>query len=121
MKKVLIVDDAAIMRKLIRVSFEKSGFTQFEEAGTSEDAVRKAKFFVPDIVTMDIDMPDGSGIDVVDELKMINPLVKIIMITSDRKSKTVIDSVNAGANHYIAKPFSYDTFIEALKQIGEKP
>jgi two-component system chemotaxis response regulator CheY len=119
MKKVLIVDDAAIMRKLIRISFEKFGYNQIEEAATGIEAARKMKFFVPDIITLDINMPDGNGIEFIAEFRTVNPDVKILMITSEGRGKTVIDSVYAGANQFLVKPFNAETFSNALKALDE--
>lgn len=117
MKKVLIVDDAAIMRKLIRVSFEKYGYNQFEEAATGVEALRKMKYFLPDLITLDINMPDGSGIELIPEFRALHPDVKILMITSEGKGKNVIDSVYAGANQFLVKPFSAETFSNVLNAL----
>ena len=119
MKKVLIVDDASIMRKLIRKSFEKCGYTEIEEAHDGEDALRKVRAFLPNIITMDVGMPDCNGIDIIEKIRQISPNSKILMVTGDGKAKTVIDSVNAGASQFIVKPFSFESFSKALKGMGE--
>ena len=123
MKKVLIVDDATIMRHLVKKIVEELGYQVAGEAGDPQEAIDKYKKLRPDIVTMDITMPQVNGIeDGIAATKKILKLdmdAKIIMVTSHGEKDKVIHALKAGAMGYILKPIKKEGLEEAfLKALG---
>ena len=119
-KKVLIVDDAAFMRMLLKDIITKAGFEVVGEASNGKEAVEKYKELKPDIVTMDITMPEMNGIEAVKEIKKIDPNAKIIMVSAMGQQAMVIEAIQAGARDFIVKPFQPARVIEALKKLAEE-
>jgi len=117
MARVLIVDDAAFMRMMIKDILEKNGFQVIGEANNGLKAVELYKKEKPDIVTMDITMPDMDGIDAVKEIKAFDPGAKIIMCSAMGQQTMVMDAIKAGARDFIVKPFQPDRVLEAIKKV----
>jgi two-component system chemotaxis response regulator CheY len=117
MAKVLIVDDAAFMRMMIKDILEKNGFQVVGEANNGLKAVELYKKEKPDVVTMDITMPDMDGIDAVKEIKAFDPAAKIIMCSAMGQQTMVMDAIKAGARDFIVKPFQPDRVLEAIKKV----
>lgn len=118
-KKVLIVDDAAFMRMMIKEILSKNGYEVVGEAGDGAEAVDKYNELKPDLVTMDITMPEMDGITALKEIKNANPEANIIMCSAMGQQAMVIDAIQAGAKDFIVKPFQADRVIEAIsKAIG---
>ncbi len=118
--RVLIVDDAAFMRMLLKDIITKAGFEVVGEASNGKEAVEKYKELKPDIVTMDITMPEMNGIEAVKEIKKIDPNAKIIMVSAMGQQAMVIEAIQAGARDFIVKPFQPARVIEALKKLVEE-
>ncbi len=116
-KKVLIVDDAAFMRMLLKDIVTKAGFEVVGEASNGKEAVEKYKELKPDVVTMDITMPEMNGIEAVKEIKKIDPNANIIMVSAMGQQAMVIEAIQAGAKDFIVKPFQPARVIEALKKV----
>jgi len=117
MARVLIVDDAAFMRMMIKDILEKNGFQVVGEANNGIKAVELYKKEKPDVVTMDITMPDMDGIDAVKEIKAFDPAAKIIMCSAMGQQTMVMDAIKAGARDFIVKPFQPDRVLEAIKKV----
>ncbi|MEK6266320.1 MAG: response regulator [Clostridium sp.] len=117
MAKVLIVDDAAFMRMMIKDILEKNGFDVIGEANNGIKAVELYKVERPDIVTMDITMPDMDGIEAVKAIKAFDPTAKIIMCSAMGQQSMVMDAIRAGAKDFIVKPFQADRVLEAIKKV----
>lgn len=117
MAKILIVDDAAFMRMMIKDILEKNGFQVVGEANNGLKAVELYKKEKPDVVTMDITMPDMDGIEAVKEIKAFDPAAKIIMCSAMGQQTMVMDAIKAGAKDFIVKPFQPDRVLEAIKKI----
>ena len=117
MAKVLIVDDAAFMRMMIKDILQKNGYEVIGEAGNGLQAVELYKIHKPDLVTMDITMPEMDGIEAVKVIKAIEPNAKIIMCSAMGQQSMVIDAIKAGAKDFIVKPFQADRVLEAIKKI----
>lgn len=115
--KVLIVDDAAFMRMMIKDILEKNGYEVVGEANNGIKAVEMYKAEKPDVVTMDITMPDMDGIEAVKAIKNINPAAKIIMCSAMGQQTMVMDAIKAGAKDFIVKPFQADRVLEAIKKV----
>jgi len=114
--KVLIVDDAAFMRMMIKEILTKNGYSVVGEASDGAQAVEKYKELGPDLVTMDITMPEMDGITALKEIKKIDPNARIIMCSAMGQQAMVIDAIQAGAKDFIVKPFQADRVIEAIKK-----
>jgi len=117
MAKVLIVDDAAFMRMMIKDILEKNGFEVIGEANNGIKAVELYKKERPDVVTMDITMPDMDGIEAVKAIKAFDPTAKVIMCSAMGQQTMVMDAIRAGAKDFIVKPFQADRVIEAIKKV----
>ncbi|WP_372994068.1 response regulator [Lutispora sp.] len=114
---ILIVDDAAFMRMMIKDVLVKNGFTIAGEAENGLKAVEKYKELSPELVIMDITMPEVDGIQAVKEIKKINPSAKIIMCSAMGQQAMVIEAIQAGAKDFIVKPFQAERIIEAVKKV----
>lgn len=114
--RVLIVDDAAFMRRMIKEILSKNGYDVVGEASDGAQAIEKYQELTPDLVTMDITMPEMDGITALKEIKKINPSAKVIMCSAMGQQAMVIDAIQAGAKDFIVKPFQADRVIEAIKK-----
>ncbi|WHH57612.1 response regulator [Petroclostridium sp. X23] len=117
MKKVLIVDDAAFMRLSLKTILEKNGYEIVGEAGNGNAAVIKYKEYRPDIVTMDITMPEMDGIEALKAIRQHDPKAKIVMITTMGQETRVMEAVISGAKSFIVKPFKEQHVIQTLQKL----
>jgi len=113
-KRILIVDDAAFMRMMLKDILSKNGYTVVGEAENGQLAVEKYQEFQPDLVTMDITMPEMDGLSAVREIRRIDPSAKVIMCSAMGQQAMVIDAIQAGAKDFIVKPFQPDRVLEAV-------
>ena len=118
MKKVLIVDDAAFMRLAIKRVLEKNEFEVVGEAPNGEVSIAKYVECQPDIVTMDITMPDMSGIDALKKIRQIDPEAKVIMVSAMGQESMVKEAILNGAKSFIVKPFKEDHIIQMINKIA---
>ncbi len=116
-KKILIVDDAAFMRMMIKDILVKSGYEVVGEAENGAQAVEKYKELSPDLVIMDITMPEVDGIQAVKEIKKIDKNAMVIMCSAMGQQAMVIESIQAGAKDFIVKPFQADRVVDAVKRV----
>lgn len=114
--KVLVVDDAAFMRMMLKDILTKNGYEIAGEAENGAVAVEKWKELRPDLTTMDITMPEMDGITAVKEIKKLEPGAKIIMCSAMGQQAMVIEAIQAGAKDFIVKPFQPDRVIEAVRK-----
>jgi two-component system chemotaxis response regulator CheY len=114
---ILVVDDAAFMRMMVKDILTKNGYTVLGEAENGQKAIEKYKELNPDLVIMDITMPEVDGIQAVKEIKKIDPNAKIVMCSAMGQQAMVIESIQAGARDFIVKPFQADRVIEAVKKV----
>ncbi|SEN32353.1 response regulator [Paenibacillus sp. OV219] len=114
--RILVVDDAAFMRMMIRDILTKNGYEVVGEAQDGAQAIEKFKEFKPDLITMDITMPEMDGIAALKEIKKIDGNAKVIMCSAMGQQAMVIDAIQAGAKDFIVKPFQADRVIEAIKK-----
>jgi two-component system chemotaxis response regulator CheY len=115
--KILIVDDAAFMRMMVKNILVKEGYEVVGEAENGAQAVEKYKELNPDLVTMDITMPEMDGITAVKEIMKINAAAKVVMCSAMGQQAMVIDAIQAGAKDFIVKPFQADRVIEAISKV----
>jgi two-component system chemotaxis response regulator CheY len=114
---ILVVDDAAFMRMMIKDVLTKNGYVVLGEAENGQKAIEKYKELSPDLVIMDITMPEVDGIQAVKEIKKFDPSAKIVMCSAMGQQAMVIESIQAGARDFIVKPFQADRVIEAVKKV----
>lgn len=117
--KILIVDDAAFMRMMLKDILTKEGY-EVIEAADGVDAVDKYKANTPDIVTMDITMPNMDGIQALKEIKKMNGNAKVIMCSAMGQQQMVIEAIQNGAKDFIVKPFQADRVKEAIASVAAK-
>ncbi len=120
MKRALVVDDAAFMRIALRRILEKSGFEVVGEADTGMKAVQQYRLLKPDIVTMDLTMPELGGVDAIKMIKSIDNNARIIVISSMGHEINVKEAIIAGAVSFIVKPFKEEVISKQLMNLCEK-
>ena len=116
-KNILICDDAAFMRMMIKDILSKNGYNVAGEAENGIKAVEKYKEVSPDLVLMDITMPEMDGIQALKEIKKVDAGAKVIMCSAMGQQAMVIESIQAGAKDFIVKPFQAERVIEAVKKV----
>ncbi len=116
-KGILVVDDAAFMRMMVKDVLVKNGFEVIGEAENGARAIEKFKELNPALTIMDITMPEIDGIQAVKEIKKIDPNAKVIMCSAMGQQAMVIEAIQAGAKDFIVKPFQADRVIEAVKKV----
>jgi len=116
-KGIFLVDDAAFMRMMLKDILVKNGYEVLGEAENGLKAVEKYKELNPDLVIMDITMPEMDGIEAVKEIKKINPSAAVIMCSAMGQQSMVIEAIQSGAKDFIVKPFQADRIIEAVRKV----
>ena len=115
-KNILICDDAAFMRMMIKDILTKNGYTVAGEAENGAKAVEKYAELHPDLVLMDITMPEMDGIQALKKIKEAHPQASVIMCSAMGQQAMVIESIQAGAKDFIVKPFQADRVLEAVRK-----
>ena len=115
-KNIMICDDAAFMRMMIKDILTKNGYTVIGEAENGLRAVEKYNELNPDLVLMDITMPEMDGIQALKKIKEMDPSATVIMCSAMGQQAMVIESIQSGAKDFIVKPFQADRVIEAVKK-----
>ena len=116
-KSILICDDAAFMRMMIKDILSKNGYNIAGEAENGVRAIEKYKECNPDLVLMDITMPEMVGIQALKAIKAADSGAKVIMCSAMGQQAMVIESIQAGAKDFIVKPFQADRVIDAVKKV----
>ncbi|MCI7066591.1 MAG: response regulator [Butyrivibrio crossotus] len=116
-KNILICDDAAFMRMMIKDILTKNGYTVIGEAENGAKAVEKYAELKPDLVLMDITMPEMDGIQALKKIKEADPSATVIMCSAMGQQAMVIESIQSGAKDFIVKPFQADRVLEAVRKV----
>ncbi|OPX82339.1 MAG: Chemotaxis protein CheY [Pelotomaculum sp. PtaB.Bin013] len=116
-KRILIVDDAAFMRMMIKNIVSKNGYEVVGEAENGQIAVELYKQHKPDLVTMDITMPEMNGIEGVKAIRSIDPNANVIMCSARGQQAMVMEAIQAGAKDFIVKPFQQDRILQAIERV----
>ena len=116
-KNILICDDAAFMRMVIKDILTKNGCNIVGEAENGAKAVEKYAELKPDLVLMDITMPEMDGIEALKKIKAADANASIIMCSAMGQQAMVIESIQSGAKDFIVKPFQADRVLEAVQKV----
>ena len=116
-KKIFLVDDAAFMRMLIKDTLTKNGYTNILEAADGEIACQVFDAENPDLVIMDITMPNKTGIEALAEIKSKHPAAKVIMCSAMGQEAMVVEAIKLGALDFIVKPFKPDRILQTVTKI----
>ncbi|MBA2868643.1 response regulator [Methanococcus maripaludis] len=116
--KTMIVDDSAFMRNILkRILSTTNKYVVIGEAANGAEAIKMAEDLQPDLISMDIVMPETDGITATKAIKEKTPEIKIVMCTSVDQEQKMIDAVNAGADGYIVKPFQAPKILEQFNKL----
>ena len=116
-QRVLIVDDALFMRNLLRDIFSSLGWEVVGEAADGNDALQKYQDLQPDLVTMDIVMPERSGIDALQDILVKNPEAVVVMCSALGQESMVMEAIQHGAKDFIVKPFQAEQVLEVINRV----
>ena len=117
MAKILLVDDAAFMRMMLKNTLSQAGYTDLIEA---EDGVKPVEAYTaekPDLVFMDITMPNKDGLETLKEIKAMDPGATVVMCSAMGQETMVMDSIKSGAKDFIVKPFKPERVLSTVKKI----
>lgn len=117
MKTIMIVDDSIMIRRTLKILFEKQGYKVIAEAANGEEAIEKYKMFRPDLTTMDITMPVLDGISSLEKIRLLDNQANVIMISALGQEAKIIESIRKGAKHFIVKPFKENEVISRIDSI----
>lgn len=115
-KKVLVVDDAAFVRAMLKRLIEDNGFVVSGEAENGEEALRAYRSLKPDLVIMDITMPLMDGLEATKRIVSIDPKAKIVIVSARGEKPMVIKAIEAGAQDFIVKPFEVPRVVKTLNK-----
>ena len=116
-KKILLVDDAAFMRMMIKDALTKNGYTNIVEAADGEIACAMYDSEKPDLVIMDITMPNKTGIEALKDIKSSDPAAKVVMCSAMGQESMVVEAIKLGALDFIVKPFKPDRILQTVKKV----
>lgn len=117
MAKILIVDDAAFMRMTLKNIIIEAGHEVVGEAGNGIEAIANYQSTQPELVTMDITMPEMDGIEALKEIKKINPKALVVMCSAMGQQGMVIEAIQSGAADFIVKPFNAERINESIGKV----
>jgi two-component system chemotaxis response regulator CheY len=118
-QKIMIVDDAAFMRMTIKNCLSKAGYTNMVEAADGQIAVGVYQEEKPDLVIMDITMPNMDGIGALKEIKAMDSQAKVIICSAMGQETMVLEAIHLGAADFIVKPFKPDRILQTVKKVLE--
>ena len=117
MARVLVVDYSVFMRMKIRMMIEPEGYEVAGEAGNGVEAVQRYMDIQPDVVLLDITMPEMNGIDALKRIKEFDPKAKVIMCSAMGQQVMVAQAIQSGAKDFVVKPFEKDRVLAAIKRV----
>ena len=117
--RLLVVDDHEVVREgLVALLERRAGFSVVAAVGTAAEAIEAARTYLPDLVIMDVRLPDGSGIEATREIRAENPAIRVVMLTSYPDEEAVLAAIVAGASGYLLKQVRSRDLIAALEAVG---
>ena len=114
MARVLIVDDAAFMRKMLGDVLAKGGHEVIGEGANGAEAITQYQSLRPDIMTLDITMPEKDGLAALREILTLEPAAKVVMCSALGQESKVLEAIKAGAKDFVVKPFQPDRVLDAI-------
>ncbi len=117
MAKILLVDDASFMRMMIKDALTKNGYSDIYEAADGVEAVAKYTEIHPDLVIMDITMPNMDGLGALKAIKQIDPTANVVMCSAMGQEAMVIEAIKSGAKDFIVKPFKPDRILKTVTTV----
>jgi len=117
-KRILITDDALFMRVTLKNILTQNGYEVVGEAANGVESVELYKSLKPDVVTMDITMPEMDGLQALKEIRAHDPSANVVMCTAMGQKTMVVDAIQAGAKDFIVKPFQPERVLEAMAKLA---
>ena len=114
MARILVVDDAAFMRKMVTDALTKGGHEVIGEAGNGTEAVEQYQSLKPDLTTLDITMPEKDGLSALKDIMAMDPSAKVVMCSALGQESKVLESIKLGAKDFVVKPFQVDRVLDAV-------
>src|SRR5919197_5837676 len=114
MARILVVDDAAFMRKMVTDALTKGGHEVIGEAGNGNEAVARFQELRPEVMTLDITMPEKDGLAALKEIIELDPAARVVMCSALGQESKVLESIKLGAKDFVVKPFQPDRVLEAV-------
>lgn len=118
--KALVVDDSAVMRKVLIGALARAEITDVEQAADGKEAVDATERMDFDLVLMDWNMPNMLGIDALKAMRANGKTMPIIMVTTEAEKSRVVEAIKAGANNYVVKPFEPATIVSKIQEVLNK-
>jgi two-component system, chemotaxis family, chemotaxis protein CheY len=116
MARILIVDDAAFMRKMLSDALSNGGHQVVGEAATGNEAVERFQELRPELTTLDITMPEKSGLDALKDIMALDPAARVIMCSALGQEPKVLEAIKLGAKDFVVKPFQPDRVLDAVEK-----
>ena len=116
MARVLVVDDAAFMRKMVSDALAKGGHEVVGEAGNGVEAVARFQELKPDLMTLDITMPEKDGLTALAEIVAADPSARVVMCSALGQEAKVLEAIKLGAKDFVVKPFQPDRIQQAIEK-----
>jgi two-component system, chemotaxis family, chemotaxis protein CheY len=113
-QRILIVDDSIVLRQMIKDTLAPEGWEIVGEAGNGHDAIELYKQLKPDVVTLDIIMPDMDGMDALKAIIALDPAAKIVIVSELNQTRVISEAIRCGAQDFIAKPFLPEQLLHSL-------
>ncbi|MBB4660987.1 two-component system chemotaxis response regulator CheY [Conexibacter arvalis] len=114
MARVLVVDDAAFMRKMLTDALSNGGHEVVGEAGNGVEAIQRFQELRPELITLDITMPEKDGLEALREIMAIDPSAKVVMCSALGQEAKVLESIKLGAKDFVVKPFQAERVLDAV-------
>jgi two-component system chemotaxis response regulator CheY len=114
MARILVVDDAAFMRKMVSDALIKGGHEVVGEAGNGSEAITRFQELKPEVMTLDITMPEKDGLAALKEIIELDPGARVVMCSALGQESKVLESIKLGAKDFVVKPFQADRVLEAV-------
>jgi len=114
MARILVVDDAAFMQKMVTDALTKGGHEVIGEAGNGTEAVEQYQSLKPDLTTLDITMPEKDGLSALKDIIALDPSAKVIMCSALGQESKVLESIKLGAKDFVVKPFQVERVLDAV-------
>jgi two-component system chemotaxis response regulator CheY len=114
MARILVVDDAAFMRKMVSDALTKGGHEVVGEAGNGQEAIARFLELKPELMTLDITMPEKDGLAALKEIVQLDPGARVVMCSALGQESKVLESIKLGAKDFVVKPFQADRVLEAV-------